>query len=441
MYSLRKGVKNAPQEPYYARQARLNGAHRFNHQRTEHQPYSLFAFAIDSERNVDRNDYFSNGYRHLLRQHETQCQTQQQLTREDKHYELFPTSPLSQRHHILCPTLASERGTAKDKLSGSFQCANWSDCIAPTGSQASYPDPNARYSNAHRQVQVDLGNGLEMIVATAETRGRRPTMEDAFIEYSSADNMVHVFGVCDGHGGSAVSGWLKNNLGPIIERQLRNGDTLQVAFKVAQATMERELASQEVNEQGSTACVAVLFPKNNAFFVANCGDSRALLLKYKQTGRTGDVSSAISVQRITRDHKPSDPDEKIRIEKKGGSIRRGDGVARVSGILAVSRSFGDGTLRSDGLTEMPDVFGPFSLHAANEKSPHRVVLACDGLFDVVSDERVALTASQVAANCLASTEVNVARQLRNLAFASNSSDNISVMILSTRNNLSPHNML
>jgi len=429
MYSLRSGVKNAPQEPYYARQSRLNSAHCLKDQCIEHQPYSLFAFAVERQRKADRN----NG----PQQSRVQYQPRQQ--QYEKQYKLFPKSPLAQQHHTLCPA-SSRRYTTKDKLAGSSRCANWRDCSTPSASRTQYPDPDARYTNAHRQIQVGLGNGVEMIVGTADTRGRRPTMEDAFIEYSSADNTVHVFGVCDGHGGSAVSGWLKNNLGPIIERQLRNGDTLQVAFQVAQATMERELGSAQVNEQGSTACVAVLFPKNNAFFVANCGDSRAILLK-QSASRAGDVGS-ISVQRITRDHKPSDPDEKMRIENKGGSVlTRGDEVARVSGILAVSRSFGDGTLRSDGLTEIPDVFGPFTLHADNPTSPQRVVLACDGLFDVLSDELVAHTVSQVAAASMSATEANVARQLRNLAFASNSTDNISVMILSTRNNLSPHNML
>eukprot|EP00968_Pinguiococcus_pyrenoidosus_P004174 scaffold277_cov261-Pinguiococcus_pyrenoidosus.AAC.3 len=63
----------------------------------------------------------------------------------------------------------------------------------------------------------------------------------------------------------------------------------------------------------------------NRLFIANVGDSRALLC------RNGGLVLA------TRDHKASDEVEKERVLKTGGVVING----RVMGQLAVSRAFGD----------------------------------------------------------------------------------------------------
>lgn len=64
-----------------------------------------------------------------------------------------------------------------------------------------------------------------------------------------------------------------------------------------------ELASGE-DKSGSTAVCALITPQQ--VFVANCGDSRAVLCR--------DGRPAFS----TRDHKPILPSEKERIQKAGG---------------------------------------------------------------------------------------------------------------------------
>ena len=60
-------------------------------------------------------------------------------------------------------------------------------------------------------------------------------------------------------------------------------------------------------------------------FVANCGDSRAVLY------RSGGIGFS------TQDHKPINPSEKQRIQNAGGSVM----IQRVNGSLAVSRALGD----------------------------------------------------------------------------------------------------
>lgn len=65
---------------------------------------------------------------------------------------------------------------------------------------------------------------------------------------------------------------------------------------------------------------------------AHVGDSRAIM-----------VTESSSFD-LTMDHKPSNPSEKERVELLGGRIIQ-YGVLRVQGILAVTRSLGDFSLR------------------------------------------------------------------------------------------------
>ena len=82
------------------------------------------------------------------------------------------------------------------------------------------------------------------------------------------------------------------------------------------------MASGE-DKSGTTAVCAMISPSH--IFVANCGDSRAVLCR-----REG-------IRFSTQDHKPINPTEKERIQKAGGSVM----IQRVNGSLAVSRALGD----------------------------------------------------------------------------------------------------
>ena len=76
-------------------------------------------------------------------------------------------------------------------------------------------------------------------------------------------------------------------------------------------------------QAGSTCVVAVV--RGDKLVVANAGDSRAVLCR---RGEAIDLS---------RDHKPTDEDERARIMKAGGFVSEG----RVNGSLALSRAIGD----------------------------------------------------------------------------------------------------
>jgi len=88
-------------------------------------------------------------------------------------------------------------------------------------------------------------------------------------------------------------------------------------------------------------------PQSRKLFVANVGDSRAVLVSSKRIDNSAQYlddeqsstipSSGYFATRLTYDHRAEDVAEQNRIKEAGGFITRN----RVLGILAVSRSFGD----------------------------------------------------------------------------------------------------
>jgi len=117
---------------------------------------------------------------------------------------------------------------------------------------------------------------------------------------------------------------------------------------------------------GSTACVAVIRKEINhtVLYVANSGDTRAVLSKNGQA------------ERLSKDHKATDPQEVDRIKGVGGSIIDN----RVAGGLAITRALGDHAYKSFGVTGSPyvvrHVLRPFDKF---------LIIASDGVWDTVSD--------------------------------------------------------
>lgn len=110
--------------------------------------------------------------------------------------------------------------------------------------------------------------------------------------------------------------------------------------------------------------------------VANVGDSRCVL------------GSGTSVISFTEDHKPNLPEEKQRIENAGGFVQ----FNRVNGELAMSRAIGDFRYKPSDkdlakheymVISYPDI----AIHRRTVND-NNMVLACDGVFDVLTNEEV-----------------------------------------------------
>jgi serine/threonine protein phosphatase PrpC len=89
---------------------------------------------------------------------------------------------------------------------------------------------------------------------------------------------------------------------------------------------------------------------------------------------------------LTRDHVPARPDEAARVAAAGGAVARAarGGKLRLDGDLEVTRAFGDPGFQSRGLTAEPE----FELHALEPGRDTFLILASDGVFEVLAPDEV-----------------------------------------------------
>ena len=135
-------------------------------------------------------------------------------------------------------------------------------------------------------------------------------------------------------------------------------------------------APQEEYTGPSAGCTAVVaLVRGGQLVVANAGDSRCVL---SRRGRAGD---------LTHDHKPTDPEEYARILKAGGFVTEG----RVNGSLTLSRALGDLEYKQarelppepQAVTALPEVRSE-----ALGEGDEFLILACDGIWDVLTNQEV-----------------------------------------------------
>jgi len=126
----------------------------------------------------------------------------------------------------------------------------------------------------------------------------------------------------------------------------------------------------EKDTSGTTAVTALIHHETFTLYVGNVGDSRAVL---------STTSGAIIP--LTNDHKADRADEMERIRRAGGFVVH----KRVMGELAISRALGDLDFKEPGFRFVlahPEL-------AVQRLSQHDdfILLACDGVFDVLSNEQ------------------------------------------------------
>ncbi|CAN1281304.1 Probable protein phosphatase 2C 34 [Linum perenne] len=144
---------------------------------------------------------------------------------------------------------------------------------------------------------------------------------------------------------------------------------------------------------GSTALTIV--KQGEHLMIANVGDSRAVLATTSENG-------GVSAVQLTVDCKPNLPQEAERIKNSKGRIfclPDEPGVYRIwrpSGKtpgLALSRAFGDYCIKEFGLISTPEV-----TQLRITESDQFVILATDGVWDVVSNQEAVRVVSAAAAN-------------------------------------------
>ncbi|KAJ7188261.1 phosphatase 2C-like domain-containing protein [Mycena filopes] len=140
-------------------------------------------------------------------------------------------------------------------------------------------------------------------------------------------------------------------------------------------------------------------------YSANAGDARGVLCR---------AGKAI---RLTYDHKGSDKQEAKRITDAGGFVMSG----RVNGVLAVTRSLGDSSMKEFV------VGAPYTTETELCDEDEFLILACDGLWDVTSDQAAVDLIREVDDAQAAS------QMLLKDAMANHTSDNVTVLVVRFKN--------
>jgi serine/threonine protein phosphatase PrpC/Leucine-rich repeat (LRR) protein len=239
--------------------------------------------------------------------------------------------------------------------------------------------------------QFKLLSGDTRYVAYAETVGQRPTMEDSIVVRTGIFPSVDLFCVFDGHGGSATSSYSAFQIVQSLTSEFSEENIANVIVALTHSLQEMKF------KDGSTMAMALV--SGNEIIIAHLGDSRVIVVK-----SSGDVKFA------TQDHRTESRIEIDRILSVGGKITDG----RTDGIVAVTRSLGDFAVR--GMGREPEI-----RTLEIEEDDRWIVLACDGLLDVFTNEEV----GEIARD--AENARNLAYDLRNYACHRLSPDNISVI--------------
>ena len=243
-------------------------------------------------------------------------------------------------------------------------------------------------------------------------QGWRKDMEDSHFEYLdfSEPRSDCLFGMFDGHGGSSVARYChlhfpaifkaepdfhSGNIAEALRKTYLKLDHLllhdpQIIPKLKQYLKESRGGgetppplrspprqhSHPAYNSGCTALVVYIDEKTSKAYIANSGDSRAVLC------RNGDAVE------LSTDHKVTLQSETDRIVAAGGVVLNG----RVNGSLNLTRAIGDLAFKGDPnlspeeqvITANPDV----TVIDINTDTDDFIVIACDGLWEVMKSQEV-----------------------------------------------------
>ena len=233
---------------------------------------------------------------------------------------------------------------------------------------------------------------------------------------------ISYFGIFDGHGGEGCSEFLKDNfLNYLLENKNFPFDiklALNETFeKIEEAFFKQKCCTtlEESDRSGSCALVSLIF--DNKIYIANLGDSRAIM----------SINGGTKIKALTNDHKPNNPREYDRAIKNGSKIYADDNdetdrdISKLNFIkdktefekykksenskedivfreypsdLAVMRTIGDIKAKKKEyggnpgtIINKPEIF----IYDINSNDDF-IIMGCDGIFDDLSNQDVASAA-------------------------------------------------
>jgi serine/threonine protein phosphatase PrpC len=225
---------------------------------------------------------------------------------------------------------------------------------------------------------------------------------------------ISYFGIFDGHGGEGCSEYLKENF---LQCLVKNPNfpidikkCLIETFSEIEEKFFKEKCSSTEKYDGSGSCALTVLIFDNKLYIANLGDSRAIL----------SLNGGNKVKQLTIDHKPDNPKEFERAMKNKSKIYVDDSDEPVRDVsklvfikdksefekhkkrkeiiifreypsyLAVMRTIGDVKVKKKEfggkpgtIINTPEIF-LYDLTSADDF----LVLGCDGIYDDLSNQEV-----------------------------------------------------
>ncbi|KAH3975307.1 hypothetical protein HBI81_068380 [Parastagonospora nodorum] len=265
------------------------------------------------------------------------------------------------------------------------------------------------------------------------------------------------FAIFDGHAGTFAADWCGKKLHLILEETIRKNPNTPIPELLDQTftVVDQQLEKLPLKNSGCTAVIAVLRWEDR---IPNAQSSTGSVLfapaavsaiKNAEGGEDAPVSDPASEQavetklrseasrqrvlytanvgdarivlcrngralRLSYDHKGSDENEGRRVANAGGLILNN----RVNGVLAVTRALGDAYMK-DLVTGHP--YTTETVIQADQDE--FMILACDGLWDVCSDQEAVDLIRQIQ------DPQEASKKLVEYALARFSTDNLSCMVV------------
>ena len=308
----------------------------------------------------------------------------------------------------------------------------------------------------------------------SELQGWRDDHEDSHImdcSWGGDATQRGLFAVFDGHGGSSAAEFAAVYFPQRMATKKALTDDEIVKYFVECDEAYRQSAD---NKAGAAATLMTTERLPNGKYkirFANAGDSRAILISSSTPLPEAVASRSLDdnlhkrkdselfsspehlsnpdglhfvsddydcgVVLSTIDHKPNHPSEKARIEAAGGFVSN-DNPARLQGMLALSRMIGDFNYKTNPALSVADQMGSvipeiFTTEDASEGDI--VVVACDGIYDVLSNNELARQvrirlAQQIAAGSTVPDLAKISSDIVNLCLNHlDSKDNMSLCIV------------
>jgi len=266
-----------------------------------------------------------------------------------------------------------------------------------------------------------------MIIYSYSLQGLRDSNEDHHFHALNLDNNnnnynnINLLGVFDGHGGKSVSKYLKDTLPYYFLNKFKNNKKNlfsnselvdKYVYKIYNLVQNKLIEEHPriAHTCGSTSCIVIHYKdisNKSKIWVINVGDSRAIKCNRFNIA-----------EQLSQDHKPNSPEERIRIEKLGGIIEFDGSDWRIQ-RLSLSRAFGDLEC-NPYVTHLPQIY-EYDIDI-NDKF---IVLACDGLWDVLSNQDVVDYINTLLYN---KKKNNLAKLLAEYAIQQGSMDNVTVIV-------------